>query len=254
MTKQKIIQGNCIELLKQFPDEFFDCVITDPPYKLGTSSVKVNKDGTINDRLRKKWVKKNSDEDNENLIKTGQMMGSIPKFEEWLPEVYRVLKNGSHCYIMINGRNFMKLQLAAEAVGFKFQNNLTWLKQNVTPNKFYMKRTECILMLRKGRERYINNMGASDVFCVKNPVGKKLHITEKPVELYRQMIIQSTNVGEKVLDPFMGVGGCLVACQISSREGYGIELLQKYCDIAEQRLVDVEPDYIQGDLLCQENC
>lgn len=183
MPEQTIICGNALEILKTFPDESFDCIVTDPPYKLGTSSVKVNADGTINDKKRKRWIKKNADEDNQALIETGQMIQNIPKFEEWLLEVYRVLKNGCHAYVMINGRNFAELQTKAEKVGFKFQNDLTWLKQNATPNKFYMKSTERILMLHKGKERYINDMGASDVFYVKNPVGKKLHITEKPAEL-----------------------------------------------------------------------
>lgn len=184
MVKQIIKCGDALTLLKEYPDEYFDCIITDPPYKLGTSSVKVNADGTINDKKRNRWVKKNADEDNQALVKTGQMIQNIPKFEEWLPEVYRVLKKGCHAYIMINGRNFAELQIKAEKVGFKFQNDLTWLKQNSTPNKFYMKSTERILMLRKGKERYINDMGASDVFYVKNPVGKKIHITEKPAELF----------------------------------------------------------------------
>ena len=251
MPEQTIICGNALEVLKTFPDESFDCIVTDPAYKLGTSSVKVNADGTINDNKRKRWIKKNADEDNQALIKTGQMIQNIPKFEDWLPEVYRVLKNGCHAYIMINGRNFAELQTKAEKVGFKFQNDLTWLKQNATPNKFYMKSTERILMLRKGKERYINDMGASDVFYVKNPVGKKLHITEKPAELFRQMIIQSTEIGDRVLDPFGGAGALVVACEQCSRQGVMIELLEKNCDIARARLEETEADYLQGGLLCQ---
>ena len=252
MVEQVIKCGNALTLLKEYPDEYFDCIITDPPYKLGTSSVKVNADGTINDKKRNRWVKKNADEDNQALVKTGQMIQNIPKFEEWLPEVYRVLKKGCHAYIMINGRNFAELQIKAEKVGFKFQNDLTWLKQNSTPNKFYMKSTERILMLRKGKERYINDMGASDVFYVKNPVGKKIHITEKPAELFRQMIVQSTNIGDKVLDCFGGGGAIVVACKETSREGHMIELLPKNCEIARKRLLETEIDYVQGGLFCQE--
>lgn len=252
MVEQVIKCGDSLTLLKEYPDEYFDCIITDPPYKLGISSVKVNADGTINDKKRNRWVKKNADEDNQALVKTGQMIQNIPKFEEWLPEVYRVLKNGCHAYIMINGRNFAELQIKAEKVGFKFQNDLTWLKQNSTPNKFYMKSTERILMLRKGKERYINDMGASDVFYVKNPVGKKIHITEKPAELFRQMIVQSTNIGDKVLDCFGGGGAIVVACKETSREGHMIELLPKNCEIARKRLLETEIDYIQGGLFCQE--
>lgn len=94
--------------------------------------------------------------------------------------------------------------------------------------------------------------GASDVFYVKNPVGKKIHITEKPAELFRQMIVQSTNIGDRVLDCFGDGGAIVVACKETSREGHMIELLPKNCEIARKRLLETEIDYVQGGLFCQE--
>lgn len=170
------------------------------------------------------------------MVRQGKFFATIPDFSDWLPEVYRVLKQGTHCYLMINARNLKELQTKAEAVGFKFCNLLVWIKNNATPDKFYMKRTEFILMLRKGRGHYINDIGTSNVFTYPNVLGNKLHPTEKPVELMRDLIINSTNEGDIVLDPFMGSGSTCLACKQTGREYVGIEIEQKYYDIAVKRL------------------
>lgn len=66
------------------------------------------------------------------------------------------------------------------------------------------------------------------------------------------MIVQSTNIGDKVLDCFGGGGAIVVACKETSREGHMIELLPKNCEIARKRLLETEIDYVQGGLFCQE--
>jgi site-specific DNA-methyltransferase (adenine-specific) len=58
-------------------------------------------------------------------------------------------------------------------------------------------------MLRKGAARSINNMGCKNILRVKNIIGKKDHPTEKPVELNKILIENSSNEGDTVLDPFM---------------------------------------------------
>lgn len=239
-----LIQGNAIEVLKSYPDESFDCVCSDVPYKIvtGGCTIKSNLGGILNrkyytdDRLKKRWLRQEDINDNAILIRKGKFFENIPDFSEWLPEIYRVLKQGTHCYLMINARNLKELQTKAEAVGFKFQNLLVWVKNNQTPQKCYCSKTELILMLRKGRERYINDMGTSNVFSYPNIIGNKHHPNEKPVELMRDLIVNSTNEGDIVLDPFMGSGSTCLACKQTGREYVGIEIEQKYYDIAVKRL------------------
>ena len=247
-----IIQGDCVEILKQFSDGIFHCCFTDPPYTLATGGAKISECGGTNDRKKNKWIAKDGNQDNKDFIESGKIIKNIPKFSDWLPELYRVMKDGSHAYIMINSRNLKDLQQAAEDVGFQFQNLLNWQKQNKTPNKFYMQQVEYILMLRKGKERYINDMSAGNVFYIRNPVGKKLHPTEKPVQLVKDMIKQSIDLSSKfpqfVIDPFMGAGSAAVACKELGCEFVGIELEQKYCDIAQKRIQNVEIDFKQGGL------
>lgn len=69
-----------------------------------------------------------------------------------------------------------------------------------------------------------------------NGAATKRHPTEKPVPLLRQLIESSSIWGETVLDPFVGVGSTLVAARAEGRRSVGIEIEEKYCEIAAQRL------------------
>lgn len=63
-----------------------------------------------------------------------------------------------------------------------------------------------------------------------------LHPTEKPVRLLRELIESSSHIGDVVLDPFVGVGSTLVAAQCECRRAIGIEIDERYCEIAARRL------------------
>ena len=99
-----------------------------------------------------------------------------------------------------------------------------------------MKQLEFILLLRKGKARNINNMGTGNLLDVPNLIGNKMHPTEKPVELVQIFVENSSQPGETVLDPFMGVGGVGVACVNTGRKFIGMELDQGYFEIAKRRM------------------
>ena len=245
-----LYNADCLDVFKNIPTESVDLVVTDCPYRIvaGGVSVKYDTPHGILDRRKfvsdgtpcsNKWVKKN-EAGVPCASRQGKMIDNNDiKFEEWLPEVYRVLKNRTHCYIMINGRNLKELQQKAEDVGFKFVNLLAWKKNNCTPNHFYMQSLEFILMLRKGGERYINNMGLTNCFEVPNIIGEKNHPTEKPVSLMRIFVGNSSNEGDLVLDPFMGTGSTGVACKDLNRKFIGVEIDKKFFDVANERINDI---------------
>ena len=233
--KAHLINADCLAVLARLPDNSIDCAVIDPPYKIvagGCRKVAKNEcSGIFNrrtDNKRTDWV---------DEVRTGKMFKHNDiKFAEWLPELFRVLKDKSHCYLMINSRNLKDLQTEAELAGFKFQNLLIWEKGNVTPNRYYMQGFECILMLRKGGAKPINNMGSSNILKVPNIIGSKKHPSEKPVELLEIMIENSTNSGDTVLDMFMGSGSTGVAAVNTNRRFIGIELDENYFKIAEERI------------------
>ena len=224
--------GDCLELMKDIDDNSVDLVVTDCPYHIvsgGCSNIprKDEPSGIFN--RRNTYTKKNA--------KSGKLFDNNDiKFKDWLPEIYRVLKDGTHCYIMINARNLKELQQEAENVGFKFQNIIIWNKGNATPNRYYLNAYEMILMLRKGKAKNINNMGCKNIVDIKNIRGNKLHPTEKPVDLNELFILNSSKQGDTILDPFMGVGSCALACKNTNRNFIGIELDEKYFNIAKERI------------------
>lgn len=224
--------GDCLEIMKDIPDNSIDLVVTDCPYHIvsgGCTNIprKDEPSGIFN--RRNTFTQKNA--------KSGKLFDNNDiKFKDWLPDVYRVLKDGTHCYIMINARNLKELQQEAENVGFKFQNIIIWNKGNATPNRYYLNSYEMILMLRKGKAKNINNMGCKNIVDIKNIRGNKLHPTEKPVELNELFIKNSSEQGDTILDPFMGVGSCGLACKNTNRNFVGIELDEKYFNIAKERI------------------
>lgn len=225
-----LMHGDCLELLKGIPDGSIDLILTDPPYKIVSGGCTTKKNATSGILSRK-----------NNDVRKGTLFAENSiAFSDWLPEVFRILKNNSHCYIMINGRNLSNLQAECEKAGFKYQNLLVWNKGNVTPNKWYMNQCEFILMLRKGKAKPIRNMGTSTLLNIQNIIGRKVHPTEKPLELLELLINNSTDPGETVLDLFMGSGSTGVACVNTGRRFIGIELDKQYFDIAANRISEAE--------------
>lgn len=228
-----IYNDDCLNIFKTIEDESIDLCVTDCPYKIVSGgctktafNIKdtggiLNKRGEVSDDIKKGKLF------NYNDI----------KFSQWLPELYRIMKPETHIYIMINARNLKDLQTEAEKVGFKFQNLLVWDKGNAVVNRYYLNAFELILMLRKGPAKNINDMGTSNLLRVPNIIGSKEHPTEKPAQLMEVLIKNSSNEGDIVIDPFMGVGATGVACMNLNRRFIGIEIDEKYFNIAQKKLL-----------------
>ena len=261
----KLYNENCIDRLKKIEDESIDLVCTDPPYRIvsggctkhmkngliksgmGTNGmIKVREPSGILNRRYKRATRGSkhislcgilNDLDATTYTRQGKLFKHNDiKFSEWLPDVYRVLKKGTHCYIMINARNLNELINEALKVGFVFQQLLVWKKNNATPNRYYLNQLEFILMLSKRPARDINKMGTSNILEFDNIIGNKLHPTQKNTEMLKVLIENSTNKGDVVLDPFMGVGTTGVASRGLERDFIGIELDEKYYSIAKEVL------------------
>lgn len=140
---------DCLEVLNKIPDKSIDLVVTDCPYKITT--------GGNSSKNSKKLCGGILNRDNEDVKKGKLFKYNNIKFSQWLPIIYNKLKDNTHCYIFINGRNLAELQKEAEKVGFKYQQLLVWDKGNAVANKYFMNATEYILMLRKGNAKDINN-------------------------------------------------------------------------------------------------
>jgi site-specific DNA-methyltransferase (adenine-specific) len=231
--------------MKQIPEGSVDLIISDVPYRIKTGGMRSElmgdetsgifarrKELLAKNELKGKWIK-----ESDPLVATGKLFEHNDiKFKDFLPHMFRVLKSGSHCYLMVNNSNLNSLMTEALKVGFKDQNILVWKKNNATPNRWYMKNCEFIVMFRKGKAKPIKNMGTKSVIEVNNIIGNKSHPTEKPVELNRILIQNSSEEGDVILDPFMGSGSCGEAAISSGRRFIGIELDKSYFEKASERI------------------
>ena len=235
-----MIKIKCSDMLlelRQLSDNSIDCLVTDPPYKIVSGGCTKPLGGVLGS------VTSGILNRNINNVKTGSLFDyNSLSFAEWMPEVYRVLKPKSHAYIFISGRRLNELTNEALKTGFIWQNLLVWKKQNVTPNKWYMNQCEFILMLRKGGAKNINDMGSTTCLEFLNPTGNKTHPTEKPVDLLKHLILNSTKENETVLDPFMGTGNTGIACIDTNRNFIGFEIDTKFFKFAENKLNFVETE------------
>ena len=227
----QLYKGDCLELMRGVGTESIDLIVTDPPYKVATGGVPNETNNVILNKNRPKGI----------LTEHSQLIKIIPKFSDWIPECYRVLKNGTHAYFMINSSNLIELANEIEKAGFKIHNILTWKKNNCTPSQFYMKNCEFVIFCRKGKAKYINNIGDSKtVHEFNNISGKKVHPTEKPIELMKFYIENSSEENDTVLDPFMGSGSTGVACVNTFRNFIGFEIDENYFNIASKRIEEAQ--------------
>ena len=232
MNKIKLINGDCLDTLKNIPNESIDLIVTDPPYPTTSRGNAGNSGGMLQKDINKKG--KVFTHNNINC-------------KEYAPEFYRLLKDGSHCYVMTNHINLIDMLNTFTDVGFHFIKSLIWNKGNKIMGQYYMSQYEYILFFRKGKGKKINNCGTSDILSISNKKtkdkdGKNIHDTEKPIELMEVLVNNSSQENELVLDPFMGVGSTGLACIKNNRNFIGIEIDENYFNIAKIRLEEFNYD------------
>lgn len=208
--------GDMMAILPTLPQ--VDLVCTDPPYLLTSGGN--NQEWSIGDG---------------SYNNNGSIVQCDIHWTDFMPELYNVLKDNSHAYIMCNNRHVQNMLEAADDADFRFHNILVWDKLTATPNRWYMKNCEFTGFFYKGKAKYINNMGDMQLIrCPQENYGT--HPTTKPVALMRHYIENSTKAGDIVIDPFMGSGSTGVAAIESGRKFIGIELDEKYFNESCQRL------------------
>ena len=114
---------------------------------------------------------------------------------------------------------------------------VTWNKPNPTPlcNGNYLPDTEYIVHAFQPK-RCFGEFRHKSRYIVHPTRQHNRHPNEKPIEVMVKMIAVGTQVGETILDPFMGTGTTLVAAKLEGRQAIGIELEERYCEIAAKRL------------------
>ena len=156
----------------------------------------------------------------------------------WFGAIGRVLQPGRAFYIWGGYANSSKYPAAMQTSGLRFAQAIIWVKQPVPTRKDFMGAHEwCFYGWRQGAgHKYYGPRNATDVWQVKKvPWQRRIHLTEKPVELARRAIEYSTRPGEHVLDLFAGSGSTLAAAQETGRRAFLMEVDALYCDLIVDR-------------------
>jgi site-specific DNA-methyltransferase (adenine-specific) len=230
-----LMQGDCLERMKDIPSGSIDAVITDPPY------------GTVACR----W---------DNVI----------PFEPMWEQLTRIIKpNGA--IVLFSSQPFTSALVMSNPRMFKYE----WIWDKKIPSgmsyaRFQpMRQHENIVVFCAGKTKYNPQMVLRDTpikgggmskgettnnqklvalkktYTHKNPttilvydkVRKgSLHPTQKPISLLEYLVLTYTDEGETVLDFTMGSGTCGVACNKLNRNFIGIELDEVYFQIAKERI------------------
>lgn len=205
--------------IDELEDESIDMIFTDPPYKLVAG-------GRKNSLLRDK-------RENTPFSTNGECFDvKTPEFKEWIPKLYRILKDSRYLFIMTNDRNMREIWDLCEQSGFIFCELLVMDKQKGVPSSYFYKSCEYILMFRKGAYRKFNIFGKKTVFSVDMPRGKeKYHPTDKPVKMIEDIISSVTFEEEVIFDPFVGGGSTMIASQNLNRKYIGFELDKNFSQL-----------------------
>lgn len=139
-------------------------------------------------------------------------------------------------YIFSNDKNLHEIFNEMDNVKLRFHNLLIWKKNNCTPSHWYMKSCEFIVYGYKGKAIPIKDIGALQCIEIPNLYFKdKQHPVQKPVSLLSILIENSCDENGVILDPFIGAGSTAVASKKLNRKCIGIEIEEKYCEIAAKR-------------------
>lgn len=219
MSNYKLVESDAVEWLKTLDDESVDLLITDPPYE---SLEKHRSKGTTT-RLK---VSKGS---------SNQWFKIFPneRFSELFSEIYRVMKNNTHFYLFCDQETMFIAKPLGEQAGFKFWKPIVWDKEKIGMGYHYRARYEFILFFEKGKKK-LNNLGIPDILS--SPRIRGGYPTEKPVDISKILIEQSTVEGEVVVDPFFGSASVGEAALSIGRHFKGSDIFSDAVVDAKNRL------------------
>ncbi len=212
MQENQIICGDCLEVMKDWPDNCVDLVLTDPPY--GVAYKKQGETYMVGDTVN---------------------MSLMP-----LPLFRNLLKDNGAIYMFAASTRFLDI-LPTFQTYFKLHNIIIWDKKHGQPKppQLYNFRYEPILYGSKGLHR-LNNCWDDIVQEGTVRGANRQHPTQKPLKPIAYLIINSTKEGDLILDPFCGSGTTCVAAKMLGRRYIGIDISEKYCEIARMRLKAVD--------------
>jgi len=222
MKINHIYTGDCLEIMKTFPDKSVNCVITSPPYNLG------NNHHTGNNRHNPY-----TDDLPEEKYQIEQ--GLV------LDELYRIVKDEGS--IFYNHKNRIKDGTSITPYNWLLKTKwiikqeMVWFNgsQNFDKIRFYPMTERIYWLVKDKKTKLVNVINHHDLFRWKPEGTSKKHTRSFPEKLVSDLLVCLTKA-EIILDPYMGSGTVCVVAKKLGRKYIGIEINPDYVKIAKQRL------------------
>jgi DNA modification methylase len=206
-----IMQGDCIEVMRNMPANGVDFILTDPPYLVNYR----DRDGrTIQNDAKADWLK------------------------PAMREAYRVLKQNRVAVMFYGWTKVDAFFEAWKEAGFQPVGHIVFRKSYSSKSRFLSYQHEQAFLLAKGRPP-LPKQPLADVMDMPYS-GNKLHPTQKPVAALAPLVRSFTLQGELVLDPFAGSGSSCAAALLTGRRYIGVEMDAEYFHQSSARLQRVE--------------
>lgn len=207
--------GDCIELMKQMPNDSVEMTLTDIPYEV----VSRNSNGIRN------FDKADADEKTFNL-------------DIFVTEVVRVTKGSIYIFCSTEQVSFLR----AELIKYGLSTRLCiYEKANPSPvngQYIWLSGVECCVYGKKKKATF--NEHCKNTVWRYPVVRKQLHSTQKPLDLFRYLVKVSSNVGDTVFDPCVGSGTTSVAAKMERRNYLAFDLSKEYVAIAKKRIEETQ--------------
>lgn len=221
----RLLQGDCVELLRGLPDNSVDLVLTDPPYGIDYQSARRTD--------RSAWKPK--------------ILNDKKPFLAFIPELRRILKPTGCAMIFTRWDVQQAFIDEMESSGLRVRSVLIWDKQAHSMGdlkRAYGSRYESILFHSGDGFAFPGKRPQDVVVCPRVSPNKLVHPNEKPVDLLKTLISQVTTGGDTVLDCCMGSGSTGVAAVSLGRKFIGMELSEQYFHLAQDRITEAEEIYL----------
>lgn len=230
MTEYELYRGDCLKMIDQLPDRSVDLVLTDPPYNISQEQT-ANRFWSMN-RQSLDFGTWDHDFDQTNWIQ---------------PITEKVAKDGA-VIIFNRWKNLGLIADELERCGMDVKDCIRWEKTNPMPrnrDRRYVADFEfAVWAVKRGGRWTFNRQDPGyqrPEFKATSPKGKRrLHPMQKPIDLLEELIKIHSNPGDLVFDPFLGSGSTGVAALELGRRFVGIEISEKYYQIAKERIERVE--------------
>ena len=207
-----VVQGDCLEILKELPDNSVDLIVTDPPYDDDT-----HKGGKFTGAIEFG----NVDFDSIDIIPT-------------IYDFLRIAKKWVVIFVPIETLGSIKKHYPCEYIRGGIWDRIVNSPQISGDRP--AQAVEGIAILHNGGRKIWNGGGRAGIWRAMVERGMKQHRTQKPISLMVGLVSDFSQSSDLILDPFAGSGTTLVAAKQLGRRYIGIEIEPKYVEIARTRL------------------